>query len=110
MSNVEARKWYHAQEDRIPDLIDKNAPLDTQARQAFELRNEFRTAARDAMKDRAAAEKLMKTDPNLTWDQLIARKRAKGLTDDAIFKDVVESASRSRTSVDDALGIKRGGR
>jgi hypothetical protein len=107
MSNVEARLWYHAHEDMISLIVDKNAPIETQARQAFEFRNEIRTAARDAMKDRAAAEKLWREDPNLSWDELKARKRARGVPEDKLYDSILQGASKSRDSVDQSLGIKR---
>ena len=71
LSNVEARKWYLEQETKIYDLIDHNLPLEQQARLAFDLRNQYRTQARELMADRKLAESLYKTDPNLTWEQII---------------------------------------
>ena len=78
LSNVEARKWYLEQEAKIPDMIDKSLPLKEQAKQAFNLRNKFRTQARELMADRAAAESLYKTDPNLTWKEIVKKQRKKG--------------------------------
>ena len=79
LSNVEARKWYLEQEAKIPDMIDKSLPLEEQAKQAFDLRNQFRTQARELMADRATAESLYKTDPNLAWEEIVRKQRAKGL-------------------------------
>ena len=45
LSNVEARKWYLEQEAKIPNMIDKSLSLEEQAKQAFNLRNKFRTQA-----------------------------------------------------------------
>jgi len=56
MSNVEARRWYIAQEKKIPYLIDSEKSLKKQAEQAFSLRNKFRTEARALMKDRETAQ------------------------------------------------------
>mgnify|MGYP001658867278 FL=1 len=66
MSNVEARKRYLEQEEKIPDMIDKSLSLEDQAKQAFNLRNKFRTQTRELMADRKLAESLYKTDPNRT--------------------------------------------
>ena len=45
--------------------------LEQQVRLAFDLRNQYRTQARELMADRKLAESLYKTDPNLTWEQII---------------------------------------
>ena len=84
LSNVEARKWYLEQEAKIPDMIDKSLSLEEQAKQAFNLLNQFRTQARELMADRATAESLYKTDPNLTWEEIIRKQRKKGLKGDDI--------------------------
>ena len=64
LDNFEARKWYLEQKSKIPNMIDKNLQLEDQAKQAFRLRNIFRTQARELMADRTAAEKLYNEDPN----------------------------------------------
>jgi filamentous hemagglutinin len=56
MSNMEARQRYLNQEAIVPQLIDPAASLEQQARQSFDLRNVFRSAARDAVDDQGAAE------------------------------------------------------
>lgn len=106
LSDVEARRWYLEQESKIPSMIDDSLPLEQQARQAFELRNQFRTQARELMSNRQLAESLNITDPNLTWEQIIQKQIDKGLTGDDIFKAIIESAQRSRTSVNQLLGLE----
>ena len=66
LSNVEARKWYLEQEAKIAGQIDKSLSLEQQAKQAFELRNQYRTEARELMADRKLAEQLNVSDPNRT--------------------------------------------
>src|SRR5690606_12651172 len=70
LSNVEARIWYLKNEANISTLVDKTLPIKEQAKQAFNLRNEFRTKARDLMADRKKAADFEITDPNLTWEQV----------------------------------------
>ena len=106
LSNVDTRKWYLEQESKIFDMIDRDLPLEHQARQAFELRNSFRTKARELMHDRIAAEKLYMTDPNLTWEEIINKQIAKGLQGDDIYKEILQSSQRSRKSVNIMLGIE----
>jgi len=106
LSDVDARKWYLAQEATIPDLIDYSQSLEKQAYQAFSLRNKFRTAARELMANRELAESLYITDPNPTWEALIKKQRAKGLTGDDIYKAIIQSSQRSRVSVNKSLGLE----
>jgi len=106
LSNVDTRKWYLEQEAKIPDLIDHSLPLEQQARQAFDLRNQYRTQARELMSDRQLAESLYATDPNLTWEQIIQKQIDKGLSGDDIYKAIIESSQRSRTSVNQSLGLE----
>lgn len=58
-------------------MIDKSLSLEEQSKQAFNLRNQFRTQARGLMADRAAAESLYKTDPNLTWEEIVRKQSEK---------------------------------
>ena len=105
LSNVEARRWYLEQETKIPDIIDKNLPMEEQAKKAFELRNQYRTQAREMMEDRQLAELLHKTEPNVTWEQIVQKQIDKGLVGDEIFKGIIESSQHSRKSVNDLLGL-----
>ena len=106
LSNVEARTWYLQQESKIPGMINKNFTLEQQAQQAVSLRNQFRTQARDLMADRDLAASLNKTDPNMTWEQTVKKYSDKGLQGDALYNEIINAAQRSRTSVNESLGIK----
>lgn len=77
-----------------------------QAYHAFSLRNKFRTAARKLMANREAAEKLYKTDPNRTWKEIVQRQVDKGLTGDDIYRAIIQSSQRSRSSVNKSLGLE----
>ncbi|MBO8172918.1 MAG: hypothetical protein H0Z33_13645 [Bacillaceae bacterium] len=106
LSNVEARKWYLSQEAKIKDMIDKTLPLEEQAKQAFNLRNQFRTQARELMADRKLAQKLMDTDPNLTWDDVVKKYSNKGYSGDELWQEIIEASTRSRPSVNKNLGLE----
>ena len=106
LSNVEARKWYLEQEAKIPDMIDSSLSLEEQAKQAFNLRNNFRTEARELMVDRATAESLYKTDPNWSWEKIVQKQVEKGLSGDDIYKEIIASSQRSREAVNKSLGVK----
>ena len=94
------------QEAKIPDLIDKNLSLEEQAKQAFNLRNQFRMEARELMADRVLAESLYKTDPNKSWEEMIQRQIDKGFTGDSIYKEIIASSQRSRKTVNKSLGLE----
>ena len=105
LSNIETRTWYLEQESRISNLLDKKLSLEQQARQAFELRNQFRTEARELMADRNLAEVLNKTEKNLTWEQLVSKKMQEGFSGDELWKSIIESSQKSRASVNESLGL-----
>lgn len=87
-------------------MIDKNLSLEQQAKQAFSLRNQFRTRARELMSDRELAASLNKTDPNLTWEQVVKKYSDKGHTGDSLYQEIINFSQRSRTSVNESLGLK----
>ena len=58
------------------------------------------------MLDQQLAESLLWTDPNLTWDQIIQKQIAKGLSGDDIYREILESSQRSRTSINQSLGLE----
>lgn len=53
MSNVEVCQWYLDKEATIKNTIDISKPLSEEAKQAFDLRNHFRTQTRELMQDRS---------------------------------------------------------
>jgi RHS repeat-associated protein len=106
LTNVETRLWYRYQETTIPMLINKNLPLKDQAKQAFELRNQFRTQARELMADRTTANILDQTNPNMTWEQAVDTYARAGYQGDALFQKIIDSSQKSRPSVNKNLGIK----
>jgi len=113
LSNLEARVWYFANEAKIPKLTSGLKTLKEQAKKAFDLRNKFRSKARDLMADQKLAGELRKSDPNLTWNQIVEKTinklKKKGIdaTDNNIYKEIVESSQRSRQSVNKKLGIDK---
>lgn len=105
MSNVDVRTWYLQQESTIPDLLTADADLQTQAMQAHDLRNTFRTEARFAMQDQEAAAQLNATNPNLTWEQVVA-KYSTDYSGDELWQQIINASQRSRASVNQQLGVK----
>ena len=81
--------------------IDPNAPIDVQAKQSHAARNQARQEARDVMSDRDTAEALEVTDPNPSFDELIAKENNKGNYGDDAYRAIIESSNRTRGSVDE---------
>ncbi len=104
LSNRSARAFYLSEEARIPSLLDSSLPLEGQARQAFEMRNSLRTQSRDLMSDRRLAESLSRTDPNMTWNQVVG-KYSNRYSGDALWNKTIGSSQSSRTSVNQSLGF-----
>ncbi|MDQ2141200.1 hypothetical protein RBI14_23860 [Alcaligenaceae bacterium B3P038] len=105
LSDQEAREWYLRQEADIPSRLDRTQPIESQARQAFDLRNQARTEARELMADRVKAAELMRKEPNMTWQQITEKYAARGHTGDDLYRAIIGSSQRSRASVNNALGV-----
>lgn len=107
MSNVDVRKWYVAHNKQIPDLIDKTLSNVEQAKQACELRNTFRKQARELMADQEARKQLDAEDPILSFEELVAKKmKEKNISREDAIKDILKTATKTRKSVNDALGVE----
>ena len=109
LTTVEARSWYLAAEAKMLAQIEKTAPLEVQAYQMWGLRNYYRTEARQAMADTNMAADLWRTDPNRTWEAVVKKTYEQGYRGDALWQEIIASSQRSRTSVNDALGLGKTG-
>lgn len=106
-SNMEVRQWYIAHDKTIPSLLDAAEPIEDQARKAHELRNQYRTQARDMMADQGKRRVLDTDSPNPTFEQMVEHKRKKyGLTGDAVYADIVRSAQTTNTGVNKKMGLE----
>jgi len=103
--NIAVRQGYLDALKAIPGQIDTTLPLREQAMQAFNLRNAAKIDARAAMSDGGAL--LNKTDPIPTIQDVVRRAyQEKGLVGDDMWRSILESSTRSRASVNQALGVK----
>lgn len=106
-SNLKTREWYKWHDENIPNLLDKTKSIEEQARQAHELRNTYRTQARDLMKDQEARIELDKKHPNITFEDLIEHKKLKyGLSSEEAYKDIIRSSQTTNKKYDKIAGIK----
>ncbi|BBX30398.1 hypothetical protein [Mycolicibacterium alvei] len=87
------------------ELVRRGVSAEDRARIMFEQRNKLRSWSRELMSDRQLADYLNANERNLTFDELVAKNQARGLSGDALYNAIVESSTRSRPSVNDSLGI-----
>jgi hypothetical protein len=109
LSNAETRTVYTTFELRMRDAAEQlgreHVDLEEQARTLYELRASIRTWTRSLMADRETADYLAANEPNPTFEDLVARQRARGRVGDEIYQAIIASATRSRASVNESLGI-----
>jgi RHS repeat-associated protein len=106
-NNVEVRQHYLRTLEGIPGKIDGSLPVREQAIQAFQLRNAAKVEARAMMTDRNAAALLDKTDPIPTLQEMVQKvyDGGRGPVGDDMWRAILESSTRSRSSVNQALGV-----
>lgn len=106
LGNRETRLWYKYMDEHIPDMLDKTKSLETQARRAHELRNQYRTQARDLMTDQETRRRLDRDHKNLTFEQLVERKKSKyGLSGDDVYADIIRSSTTTNKKYDKKAGL-----
>lgn len=106
LSNRQTRLWYKYHDENIPNVIDKTKSIEEQAREACELRNTYRTQARDLMKDQEERKKLDIKYPNIPFEDLVEYKKLKyGLKGDDIYKDIIRSSQTTNKRYDKKAGL-----
>ena len=106
LDNKTVRQAYKEMVASIANKINKTKPVEAQARQAFGLRNQYRTNARDLMKDTSKRKELDRERPSLSFEELLESKMLrKGLTRDEALKDILKTASTSNENVNRELGL-----
>jgi hypothetical protein len=109
LSDVEARTVYLHGELQMRQLNDQLAgegvSAEERAETMFGLRNSLRTWVRELMSNRTLAGQFNASEPNLTFEDLVAKYEAKGLTGNEIYNAIIDSSTRSRPSVNSELGV-----
>lgn len=107
LSDKETRQWYKVHDEAIAAKIDTSKPIKEQAQQAHAMRNEYRTQARELMKDQEARRWLDEKHPNPSFAQIMEHKKMKyGLTDDEAYKDIVRSSGTTNKKYDKIAGVE----
>lgn len=98
--------FYLKAEAQMDGLAPTDLSLKDTARWYFDYRNFLRSRARYLMSNRDAAIGFEISDPNFTFEEIIQHKIInKGLSGDDIYTDIINSAPKSRTSINQSLGI-----
>lgn len=107
ISNLAVREWYVEHDKRIPRMIDKKAPVEDQARQAFDLRNKYKLEARNMMRDQAERAELDAATPLTSFEEFIQSKmERKGLTRSEALADTVKTSTKTNKKVNNTLGVE----
>lgn len=112
LGNKEARLWYKAHDENIPNLIDKTQTLEQQARQACTLRNTNRTNTRDLMKDQKLRKELDIKYPNLPYEFYYKKYKTdketgKIYSDDEVNRKIIEKSTTTNKKADEKAGVDR---
>lgn len=105
----ETRLWYKSKDEQIPELVAKiKGSLEDKAKKAHELRNQYRTQARELMKDQVQRYALDLDHPNLAFEQLMEWKKKKyGLTGDDAYQDIIRSSATTNRGYDKKAGVDK---
>lgn len=103
----DVRIWYKAKDENIKNIIDKTKPLEEQARQACELRNKYRTEARELMKNQEKRKELDRDFPNKDFETLLKDKMdRKKMTREDALKDIISTSGKTNKNVNKSLGLE----
>ena len=107
LDNRATRRWYLAQDAKIPSLVDENLSMLEQAVWSSVLRNQNRTWARDLMFDQKLRQELDMDYPNMNFEELVIYKmKEKGMTREQAIYDILNTATKTRKSVNEQLGLE----
>lgn len=91
----------------------EGVPVDERARRAYQVRHEARMTARAMMSDRAEVADLEARDTakygrkdGPSFEYLLNKGRAEGLSGDALYQSIIDSAQRTNEATNRALGVQ----
>jgi hypothetical protein len=94
------------------DWKKQSVPIEERAKRAFEIRHNARKTARAMMQSDTEVALLKSRDqakygspdgPTFEW--LVEKAKGKGLTGDAVYQEIIDSAQRTNVDVNAALGL-----
>ena len=107
LSNYQARIWYTLKKQKIGALIERESSLLAKAKKAFNLRNEFRAATRNFMKDKKLAGYLESVEKNMKWEEIMERtlKKEKINSIEDAYNYIITTSKKGRDGVDKLFKI-----
>ena len=107
LDNKTVREWYVYHDKRIHARISKDLSTEEQARQAFELRNQYRRQARDLMADQTLRRELDRDSPMKEWEVLISEKmNNKNMSRKEAIEDIYKTSIKSNEGVNKKFGLE----
>lgn len=94
---------------QIEKQIKRIKKLEDKAKKAFELRNEYRTATRQYMKDRNWADYLEQVEKNMTWEEILERTLRKDevKTLEDAYNEIIQTSMSGRDKIDKLFKIEK---
>ncbi|WP_066902293.1 toxin glutamine deamidase domain-containing protein [Mycolicibacterium houstonense] len=112
LSEGQAITAFAGGEDRLralnDELLRNGVTAEERARQLTEARNALRSWAYGLMNNRVAADWLAANTSNPTFAELVARNEERGLTADAVYEAIIETATHSRLAPGSLSDIETG--
>jgi len=100
------RFWYDHHNKGIKAQLDTSVSLESQARQACALRNQYKSQARALMLDREKAKGLNEGKEKIKPFEFYYNKYKKdGLSDDDVYRLIIDASKRTRQSVNKKYGV-----
>ena len=59
------------------------------------------------MSDKVTADRLIREEPNRIWEQMVEYRRNQGLSGNDIYQKILKNSQKTRTSVNQSVGIKQ---
>lgn len=120
MTNPQIRQWYNDQVSVIPALdaqwIAQGLSAEDRARKAHDIRHAARLKAREFMQNKQEVADLQERDlakygnpDGPTFDFLVEKNRAQGMTGDAAYQAIIGSANRTDPAYNQRNGVKPSG-
>ena len=101
-NNYGVREWYSQHVHSIPSERDSSVPLEQQAYELFDQRNQIKIEARDAMANQAERARLDEKWPIPSFEDMINHKvEDKGMTREEALEDIIKTASKTNAKVDE---------
>ncbi len=106
LTNYQARIWYKSTKANIGNIIDNTKSLEIQSKQAFDLRNSYRSQTRQFMSDRNLAQYLQQNELNEVWGNFIQTTATKtGKSGDALWNEIIDKSMHGRERVDELFKL-----